>query len=195
VLRATILLTAGSATTAVRAEEAPPTSTAPASVAAPASAAPFDINGKHVEYGKPVYVAGFDVERYRISAEGEAPRYSREVWRAPPRGKNFLVPATEFRRMQKLAARWEAAYLAMSAVDAVQTISAIESGKATELNPLFGKRPSAGKVIGLKAALGAVHYFAFNKLNAKNPNKARQAALISFGMQTAVAGANMRVFF
>ena len=63
----------------------------------------------------------------------------------------------DFQEAQAKALKWELSYLAVSALDAAETIYCIETiDGCTEANPLFGKRPSAGKIIALKAGLGLV---------------------------------------
>jgi hypothetical protein len=79
-------------------------------------------------------------------------------WKAPRGAKTIMVPTAEFNRMRRIALRWETAYLTMSAIDAVQTIHGIKSKDARELNPIFGKNPSATKILLLKGAMGAAHY-------------------------------------
>lgn len=53
-----------------------------------------------------------------------------------------------------------AGYFAGSVLDAAQTRYALHKG-ASELNPLFGTNPSAGRIYGIKIAFGALAlYFA-----------------------------------
>lgn len=105
------------------------------------------------------------------------------------------VEAMRLRRMQAEALRWEIAYLTLSALDAAQTIDCVGRGACTELNPLFGKRPSATKIILAKTIGGALHFWAFSRLNKNNPKMALRGAQISAGLQGAVLVLNARVAF
>lgn len=98
-------------------------------------------------------------------------------------------------RIVRQANRWEGAYLALSAVDAVQTCVAISNGNARELNPLFGKKPSCAKTAALKAVIGGLHYLLFDYARDRDPKAARLGAQISVGVQGAVVGLNMRYVF
>jgi hypothetical protein len=59
------------------------------------------------------------------------------------------------------ALKWELGYLALSAVDAGQTIHCLDRGICEEGNPIFGRHPSAKTLIIAKVGLGALHFVAF----------------------------------
>jgi hypothetical protein len=105
----------------------------------------------------------------------------------------FASPA--FADTQDAARKYEIAYLTLSAIDAAETIHCLDQHKCTEANPLFGKHPSAVKLIAGKVALGAIHYVAFNRLNERNPKAALRYAQISVGLQGGVVMWNLRVMF
>jgi hypothetical protein len=98
---------------------------------------------------------------------------------------------------QKRAAaiKAEAGFLALSAIDAAQTISCLSRNECVEMNPILGKHPSAAKVILLKAGLGALHLVAFKSELKKNPTSALRLAQISCILQGSVVGMNARMSF
>lgn len=93
------------------------------------------------------------------------------------------------------AQQWEAAYLALSAADAVETVSCLHAHKCEEANPLFGRHPSTLKLIAGKALLGAVHVALFDRMHDRNPKAALRYAQVSAGLQGGVVALNLRVFF
>lgn len=93
------------------------------------------------------------------------------------------------------AHRWELAYLALSAIDAGQTISCLEKGTCQEANPLFGKRPSTAKVIAFKLGGGLLHYALFKRAAKVNPKMALRAAQVSATLQAGVVGLNAKFVF
>lgn len=117
---------------------------------------------------------------------------------APSRGSTLSsanAAAMRHRALQAEALRWEIAYLALSAIDAAQAVDCIGRGECTERNPLFGKRPSAGKIILGKAIGSALHFLAFSHLNKRNPKLALRGAQITAGLQGAVLVLNARYAF
>lgn len=52
-----------------------------------------------------------------------------------------------------------------------------------EGNPIFGKHPSAKKLILAKVGLGALHFVAFKALNDRNPRAALRLAQVSCAVQ------------
>jgi hypothetical protein len=93
------------------------------------------------------------------------------------------------------ALKWELAYLAVSAIDTAQTVDCLDRGICNEANPLFGKHPSAKKLILAKAGMGLLHFAVFSRLNGHNPKAALRLAQISFAVQGTVVGLNARFTF
>lgn len=91
--------------------------------------------------------------------------------------------SAKFRATQKAALKWEVGYLVLSAVDAVQTIDCVHRNACEEANPIFGKHPSAARVILTKAGVGLAHFLVFRELNKRNPKSALRAAQFSAGLQ------------
>ena len=105
-------------------------------------------------------------------------------------GSAFKVAST-----RSSAVKWEIGYLALSAIDAGETIDCLHRAVCDEGNPIIGSHPSAKKVILTKVGLGAVHLFAFSKINAQNPKAAMRLAQISCAVQGGVALLNARLSF
>lgn len=93
------------------------------------------------------------------------------------------------------ALKWEIAYLALSAIDAAQTISCLDRGECKEGNPLFGKNPSSTKLILAKVGGGLAHFAVFKYVNDRDPKAALRLAQISFGIQGSVVMLNARFTF
>jgi hypothetical protein len=93
------------------------------------------------------------------------------------------------------ALKWELAFLALSAVDAVQTIECLNRNACEEANPLFGKRPSTKTIILTKVGGGLAHFALFTYLNDRNPKMALRAAQVSVALQGTVVLLNARVAF
>jgi hypothetical protein len=101
----------------------------------------------------------------------------------------------DFQKTRSAAVKWEVGYLTLSAIDAAQTIDCLHRDACTEGNPIFGKHPSAAKLIGAKVGLGLLHFAAFNRLNKRNPRSALRIAQISCVLQGTVVGLNARLMF
>jgi hypothetical protein len=97
--------------------------------------------------------------------------------------------------VRKDATRWEIAYQVLNVVDAAQTIDCLKRKVCVEANPLLGKRPSTEKIVGVKSAVGVIHWFLFTKIRKHDPYKARTMARVSVVLQGSVVAANMRFTF
>jgi len=86
-------------------------------------------------------------------------------------------------------------YLALSAIDAVQTIECLKRGACQEVNPIFGKRPSTKTIVISKIGGGLAHFALFSYLNDRNPKLALRGAQVSFALQGTVVALNARVAF
>lgn len=93
------------------------------------------------------------------------------------------------------ARHYEAAYLALSAVDLAETIHCLERHQCAEGNPLFGRHPSTAKLVAGKVALGALHFALFTRLNQRNPRAALRMAQVSCVAQGGVVALNLRFVF
>ena len=93
------------------------------------------------------------------------------------------------------ALKWEIGYLALSAIDAGETIHCLNRNMCDEANPIFGKHPSTKTLILAKIGLGAIHFAAFSALNDRNPKSALRLAQVSCGVQGGGAMLNARFSF
>lgn len=93
------------------------------------------------------------------------------------------------------ALKWELGFLALSAIDAAQTIECLNRDACEEVNPLFGKRPSTKTIILTKIGGGLAHFALFSYINERSPKTALRAAQVSFALQGTVVLLNARVAF
>lgn len=119
----------------------------------------------------------------------EPPKTAVVKWEANkrPAAKKSLRNSTK-----AAALRWEMTYLALSAIDTAQTIECLKRGICQEANPLFGKNPSATKLVLAKVGAGLVHFYAFQHTNNRSPKTALRFAQISAGVQGSVVLLNAR---
>lgn len=92
-------------------------------------------------------------------------------------------------------ARYEIAFQALNAADAIQTCDFLARGKAHELNPILGKHPSCPEVIGFKIAAGALHYVLVREIAKTDPKLARVVQIVTIAIQGSVVAANLRFTF
>lgn len=103
-----------------------------------------------------------------------------------------------YRKTRKTAVRWELAYQVLNLADMGQTIahcSRVPRADRCEANPLYGRHPSTGKLVGIKLATGLLHGLVFKHILDRDAPKALRFAKVGVFVQGAVVGANMRVFF
>jgi hypothetical protein len=113
---------------------------------------------------------------------------SAEPWKAPPGGHT----AEEYRRN---ATRWEMAFVGLSVIDTLQTAECINRGRCDEGNPIYGRHPSVGKLVAIKAAGVAAHYGIFRYLNARNPINSRSWAIGAAVVTGGAVALNARFMF
>lgn len=99
------------------------------------------------------------------------------------------------RRTKSAAYKWEATFLALSAIDAVETISCLNRTTCKEHNPIWGHHPSTGKIVAAKLGLGLVHFGVFKLIADRNPHTALRAAQISAAVQGGVVLLNLKSTF
>jgi len=145
-------------------------------------------------------VASVPISRWRgwnSSIQVEGHRFSPSL-RLPTTKWSHQKLTTElgsFWQNQSSAMKWETTFLALSAVDAAQTIRCLKRDLCQEANPLFGKHPSAATIVGSKLAGGLLHYALINDLNKRDPKLALRTAQISAGLQGGVVAMNARISF
>lgn len=127
------------------------------------------------------------------------PTVPRSPWRLQP---TKAQSETEFTKSQlrpdftrSSALKWEMAFLALSAIDAAQTIECLNRNACEETNPLFGKHPSTKTILLTKLGGGLAHFALFSYINERSPKTALRAAQVSFALQGTVVLLNARVAF
>jgi hypothetical protein len=104
-------------------------------------------------------------------------------------------PSYRIEETRSAALKWEVGYLALSALDAAETIHCLDRGTCKEGNPIFGKHPSTEKLILAKVGFGLLHFVAFDHMNSRNPRTAMRFAQVSCAVQGGVVLLNLRVAF
>lgn len=117
-----------------------------------------------------------------------------------PRQHEGFLPLAEFARrdrekIERRIERREIAYQLLNVIDGVQTISCLEAGKCEEMNPLLGKRPSAGEVVAFKIAGGGLHYLGTRFLEDKFPEAVAPFQIISVVAMGGAVAWNMQFVF
>jgi hypothetical protein len=118
--------------------------------------------------------------------------------KAPPGPAAYPEPQTFSDRYAPEKTGWtrdlvalEIGFQVANALDAVATERCLQRATCKEVNPLLGKRPSAGVIYGVKAAAGLVHYFAIDMLASSSTATARTIAWITTVVQTGIVGINL----
>lgn len=108
---------------------------------------------------------------------------------------------TAMRRRQVEREAWrkivpyEIAWQLLNALDAAQTIDCSNKPTCSEANPLFGKRPSTGTVLGIKGAMAIGHFFLMRHIAHRNWKAARTAEIGTILVQGLIDGLNFRYAF
>lgn len=85
-----------------------------------------------------------------------------------------------------------AAMGAGQAADALSTISALKRSGTAEGNPIYGKHPSAARILGTKAAIAAPVGYLLDRAYDKHPKLAAGASLAFGGLGLALAAHNSK---
>jgi hypothetical protein len=105
----------------------------------------------------------------------------------PPRDADQVTKSAAY--------KWEAGFLALSAVDAVETISCLDANRCTEGNPIWGRHPSTGKIIATKLGLGLVQFGIFKLIVDHDPHAGLRVAQVSAVVQGGFVLLNLRHTF
>ena len=120
-------------------------------------------------------------------------------YRIPATQAEYRVPAREYRIAQaatrSAAWKWEASFLALSAIDAAQTIDCLNRDLCEEGNPIFSKHPSTAKLIAGKLLLGGAQFALFKHALDRNPKTALRLAQMGVVVQGGVVLWNARITF
>lgn len=117
------------------------------------------------------------------SVEPASPVSSSESPSAVPEDPMRIVPDE---RTKSAAYKWEAGFLALSAIDAAETISCLNRNRCTEGNFIWGHHPSTGTIVAAKLGLGLVHLGIIKLIADRDPHTALRAAQISAAVQGGV---------
>lgn len=90
---------------------------------------------------------------------------------------------------------WEAGFLALSAIDAAETISCLNRNRCTEGNFIWGRHPSTGKILGAKIGLGLIHFGVVTLVARRDPHTALRVAQVSAAVQGGFVLINLRHVF
>ena len=118
---------------------------------------------------------------YALQPSSEAPQLSAPTTVRTASGQ--IVALDPDRATRSAAYKWEAGFLALSAIDAVETISCLDRNRCTEGNFIWGRHPSSGKIIAGKVGLGLIHFGLFKLMVDHDPHTALRAAQISAAVQ------------
>ncbi len=88
----------------------------------------------------------------------------------------------------------EVTYQILNLADMVETVSCLSRHICVENNPILGKHPSTGTVVGFKVASGLVHYALYRSI-INHPRKVRTFEYISIAIQAGAVISNLRVVF
>jgi len=88
----------------------------------------------------------------------------------------------------------EVTYQILNLADMVETVSCLSRHICVENNPILGKHPSTGTVVGFKVASGLLHYALYRSI-INHPRKVRTFEYISIAIQAGAVISNLRVVF
>lgn len=88
----------------------------------------------------------------------------------------------------------QAAFHTLSAVDAMLTCEVLSRG-GRELNPIYGSKPSCGKVVAIKVGFGTLHEVIARRMHERDPEAARIFQIASITVMGGVVAANVRLVF
>ena len=114
---------------------------------------------------------------------------------ASPATAQVYGPVDTDKQDRKESTKWEVAYQVLNVVDAAQTIDCLNRNVCIEANPLYGRNPSKGKIIGIKLATGVIHWLVFDHIADRNPKAAKIFSKVSVIVQGGVVAANLRFAF
>jgi hypothetical protein len=117
-------------------------------------------------------------------------------------GPRFPKPAPEptdsesrLRKVRRDINRLKVTYYVLSAVDAIATISCLSRNVCKELNPILGSRPSALKVIGVKAITGLIMHGFVQEIEKDDAYLARNTMRFGVLFQAAITGFTLNTAF
>ena len=133
-----------------------------------------------------VGLAGYKLERAPLADQADA------VVQAVP---SQVAPRDADQVTRSAAYKWEAGYLALSAIDAAETISCLDRNRCTEGNFIWGRHPSTGKIIAAKIGLSLVHFGIFKLIVDHDAHTGLRVAQVSAVVQGGFVLLNLRHTF
>jgi len=118
---------------------------------------------------------------YELQPSSQAPQLTAPTIVRTVSGQ--IVSLDSDQATRSAAYKWEAGFLALSAIDAAETISCLDHNRCTEGNFIWGRHPSSGKIVAAKAALGLIHFGLFKLMVDHDPHTALRVAQISAAVQ------------
>ena len=103
-----------------------------------------------------------------------------------------LTHEQRFRR--KVVGR-EVVFQILNVIDTVQTIACLEQSDCYEMNPVFGRDPSAGKLIAMKALGGGIHAITTYWLSHSSERGTNVFQLMTIGVYSGVVFWNLQHAF
>jgi hypothetical protein len=157
-------------------------------IAIPTEAAAQSALGQAMQLAQEQHVGsiGYRLERASLAVQPEA------VLQPVP---SEAPPRDEDRVTRSAAYKWEAGYLALSAIDAVQTISCLDRNRCTEGNFIWGTHPSTGKIVATKVGLGLIQFGIFKLVVDHDPHSGLRVAQVSAVVQGGFVLLNLRHTF
>jgi hypothetical protein len=89
----------------------------------------------------------------------------------------------------------EYTFQALNLIDLAQTASCLSARRCSEANPILGRNPSIGALVGLKLGTGLLHFAATRWLLAEHPKSVKPFLWGSIAIQGGVVGWNMQYVF
>jgi len=122
-----------------------------------------------------------------IGEQGSSPTASRQ--------RGYISYGEPRWRMPRDIVQLEIAYQVLNVADGALTIACLKRDDCQEDNPIYGKHPKVGVVIGAKVLSGAIHYWVTRSLAEEHPGFTRVWGWFSMTVQGGVVGLNMSQLF
>lgn len=158
------------------------------SIAIPTGAAAQSALGQAMQFAQEQKVGstGYRLERASLAIQPQ-PVVEPVPSEAPPRDVDQVTRSAAY--------KWEAGYLALSAIDAAQTISCLNRNRCTEGNFIWGSHPSTGKIVAAKIGLGLIQFGVFKLVVDHDPHSGLRVAQVSAVVQGGFVLLNLRHTF
>ena len=112
-----------------------------------------------------------------------------------PRIIEVIVTEDEWRPVMRRARRTINAVHALNIADGLLTMRCMKRVGCAEMNPIYGRHPSIGKIAALKAFSVGLTEFLFRRSARANPWRANNTARASFALQFAITAFTLKSSF